>query len=54
MVDLTFVSRATHFIPLALLRFLSSRENLPPEVEYIREDGFKALKGQSFILHVIV
>ncbi|KAG6895641.1 hypothetical protein C0992_000253 [Termitomyces sp. T32_za158] len=49
MVDLTFVSRATHFVPLALLRFLGERDKLPPEVDYIREDGLKALKAMDLV-----
>ncbi|KAG6861948.1 hypothetical protein C0995_009132 [Termitomyces sp. Mi166 len=49
MVDLTFISRATHFVPLALLRFLSDSNTLPPEVDYIREDGLKALKAMDLV-----
>ncbi|KAG6877363.1 hypothetical protein C0993_008218 [Termitomyces sp. T159_Od127] len=49
MVDVTFVSRATHFVPLALLRFLSDKDELPPEIDYIREDGLKALKAMDLV-----
>ncbi|KAG6854440.1 hypothetical protein C0991_006519 [Blastosporella zonata] len=49
MVDLTFVSRVTHFVPLALLRFLCDSTTLPPEIDYIEEDGYKALKGMDLV-----
>ncbi|KAG6919758.1 hypothetical protein DXG01_001592 [Tephrocybe rancida] len=50
MVDLTFTSRAAHFVPLALLRFLcSDGTTLPLEIDYIQEDGFKALKGMDLV-----
>ncbi|RDB19911.1 Thymocyte nuclear protein 1 [Hypsizygus marmoreus] len=49
MVDLTFSSRATHFIPLALLRFLSECSDLPPEIEYIGDAGFKAIKSMDLV-----
>jgi len=47
MVDLTFSSRTKNFIPLAILRFLSSTalEDLPQELKYIGEHGLKAIKG---------
>lgn len=46
MVELTFVSRATHFVPLALLRYIAEISGLPSEIEYIGETGFKAIKGE--------
>ncbi|KAG6825716.1 hypothetical protein H0H92_002716 [Tricholoma furcatifolium] len=49
MVDLTFSSRAKHFVPLALLRFLCESSTLPPEVNYIQEDGLKALKDMDLV-----
>ncbi|KNZ78623.1 Thymocyte nuclear protein 1 [Termitomyces sp. J132] len=49
MVDLKFVSRATHFVPLALLRFLSDSNSLRPEINYIQEDGLKALKAMDLV-----
>ncbi|KAG5719913.1 Thymocyte nuclear protein 1 [Termitomyces sp. T112] len=49
MVDLKFVSRATHFVPLALLRFLSDSNSLHPEINYIQEDGLKALKAMDLV-----
>jgi len=49
MVDLTFGSRAKHFIPLALLRHISQNGVLPPEIEYIGEEGFKAVQGMDLV-----
>jgi len=49
MVDLSFVSRATHFIPLALLRMISDSTTLPSEIEYIGEAGFKALQTMDLV-----
>lgn len=46
MVELTFVSRAAHFVPLALLRHIAEISGLPSEIEYISETGFKAIKGE--------
>lgn len=47
MVDLTFVERAKHFMPLALLRYIADIPSTtpPPELEYIREDSISAIKG---------
>lgn len=48
MVDLTFVSRATHFVPLALLRWIADSD---PEsqkvVDYIGLNGIQAIKCAS-------
>ncbi|TFY56772.1 hypothetical protein EVJ58_g7435 [Rhodofomes roseus] len=51
MVDVTFVSRATHFVPLALLRNISlaSEDDVPEEVAYIGEDGVKAIKQMALV-----
>ncbi|KAF9035928.1 DUF55-domain-containing protein [Panaeolus papilionaceus] len=51
MVDLTFVSRATNFIPLSLLRYIAevSYENLPGELKYLTEEDLKALKGMDLV-----
>ena len=50
MVDLTFTSRTKNFIPLAILRFLSSTvlEDVPQELKYIGAHGLKAIKGIVF------
>ena len=47
MVDLTFTSRAIHFIPLALLRYIAdlSPQQLPEEIAYLGDHGIKAIKG---------
>lgn len=47
MVDLSFTSRAEHFVPLALLRhFADQSSSEPPSgVEYIEGNGVKAIKG---------
>ena len=47
MVDLTFTSRAKHFVPLALLRYISdlNPQELPKELTYLGEHGIKAIKG---------
>jgi len=50
MVDLTFVSRAEHFIPLTLLRYISETSELPPQIAYIGESGFAALKSEFLAL----
>jgi len=49
MVDLTFVSRAEHFVSLALLRHIADSPALPPEVDYIGDNGFKALKTMDLV-----
>ena len=47
MVDLTFTSRAKHFVPLALLRYISELNSqvLPKELAYLGDHGIKAIKG---------
>lgn len=47
MVDVTFISRAKHFVPLALLRHLanSSSTEPPTELEYIGSTGLGSIKG---------
>lgn len=47
MVEVTFGSRAKHFVPLALLRHLadSSSTEPPTELEYIGSAGLKFIKG---------
>ena len=49
MVDVTFVSRAPHFVPLALLRTIAaaSEDDVPDQVEYIGADGVRAIKRTS-------
>ena len=47
MVDLTFTSRAKHFVPLALLRYISdlNPQVLPEELAYLDDHSIKAIKG---------
>jgi hypothetical protein len=47
MVDVTFVSRASHFVPLVLLRYIadSSPSSLPSDLEYLSDDNVKAIKS---------
>ncbi|KAI3611601.1 thymocyte nuclear protein 1 isoform 1 [Moniliophthora roreri] len=52
MVDLTFSSRAAHFIPLSLLRLVasySSGSDLPESLAYIGEDGARAIKNMDLV-----
>lgn len=47
MVDAKFESRARHFVPLSLLRYLADlpSANPPGVVSYVGEDGINAIKG---------
>ncbi|KAK7696146.1 hypothetical protein QCA50_000797 [Cerrena zonata] len=56
MVDVTLRSRATHFIPLSLLKHLASLSpssssvmDPPEEVAYIEKEGIKAIKDMALI-----
>ncbi|KAI0658573.1 PUA-like domain-containing protein, partial [Cubamyces menziesii] len=49
MVDATFVRRATHFVPLSLLRTIAAAVEAPESVAYIGEDGVKAIKGMALV-----
>ncbi|KAJ3788920.1 DUF55-domain-containing protein [Lentinula aff. detonsa] len=50
MVDLTFKSRAKHFISLTLLKYISEHvDDLPEELEYIGSEGANAIKGMDLI-----
>ncbi|RPD81319.1 DUF55-domain-containing protein [Lentinus tigrinus ALCF2SS1-7] len=49
MVDVTFVSRAKHFVPLSLLRTIASSTDVPEDVSYIGEDGAQAIKGMALV-----
>ncbi|KZT06518.1 DUF55-domain-containing protein [Laetiporus sulphureus 93-53] len=51
MVDVTFVSRAAHFVPLSLLRNIAAAPpDAPPSgVEYIGSDGVKAIKEMVLV-----
>jgi predicted RNA-binding protein with PUA-like domain len=55
MVDLTFVSRAENFIPLAVLRNMAAlTSDTPPEgVEYLGTEGVRAVKSTYIALAVI-
>ncbi|KAK7044699.1 autophagy-related protein [Favolaschia claudopus] len=49
MVDLKFVSRAQHFVPLALLRFItdSASDSPPAGLEYLGDAGVAAIKAMD-------
>ncbi|KAJ7666169.1 PUA-like domain-containing protein [Mycena polygramma] len=51
MVDLTFGSRAAHFVPLALLRFIADApEASPPAgLEYLGDAGVAAIKAMDLV-----
>ncbi|KAI0355407.1 DUF55-domain-containing protein, partial [Trametes cingulata] len=49
MVDLTFVRRAPHFVPLSLLRNIAASSEVPEEVSYIGEEGVSAIKGMALV-----
>lgn len=45
MVDVSFVSRAAHLVPLSLFKHIAASSAVPEEVVYIDEEGLKAIKG---------
>ncbi|KAF8165764.1 PUA-like domain-containing protein [Crassisporium funariophilum] len=51
MVDLTFSARGTHFVPLALMKYIADLppQHLPEEIAYIGDDGVKAIKGMDLV-----
>ncbi|KAJ7359327.1 DUF55-domain-containing protein [Mycena albidolilacea] len=51
MVDLTFGSRAQHFVPLTLLRFIadSASASPPAGLEYLGDAGVAAIKGMDLV-----
>jgi len=51
MVDLTFTTRAKHFVPLSLLRFIADADSaaLPETLAYIGDDGIRAIKGMDLV-----
>ncbi|KAH9482190.1 Thymocyte nuclear protein 1 [Psilocybe cubensis] len=52
MVDLTFTSRAPHFVPLALLRKiadLAPSQGIPEEVGYLGEAGVASIKNMDLV-----
>ena len=54
MVDLTFKSRAKHFVPLALLKRIVEfpSDQVPEDVSYIGLEGCKAIQGwHSYSTH---
>ena len=47
MVDVKFISRATHFVPYPLLREIAAgRVTQSAGIEYIDEEGMRAIKGK--------
>ena len=52
MVDVTFGQRASNYVSLSLLKRIAADSPNPPQgVEYIGEDGVKAIKGMVFCPH---
>ncbi|KAJ6627822.1 PUA-like domain-containing protein [Mycena sp. CBHHK59/15] len=51
MVDLTFASRAMHFVPLTLLRYIAdSASTTPPAgLEYLGDSGVAAIKSMDLV-----
>ncbi|KAH7887505.1 DUF55-domain-containing protein [Phlebopus sp. FC_14] len=51
MVDAAFVSRARHFVPLSLLRFIAGlpSSDPPTEIAYVGENGVKAVKAMQLV-----
>ena len=47
MVEVTFASRARHFVSLALLKRIAASSDVPEEVSYIGDKGAKVIKGMS-------
>jgi protein phosphatase-4 regulatory subunit 3 len=46
MVDVKFISRATHFVPYPLLREIAAGHvTQSAGIEYIGEEGMRAIKG---------
>lgn len=52
MVDVTFVARTAHFVPLALLRRIAgaATDDTPEDIGYIHSDGVKAIKREYYIM----
>ncbi|KAJ7100217.1 DUF55-domain-containing protein [Mycena belliarum] len=52
MVDLAFVARSKHFVPLALLRFIADAPSgvLPAGLEYLGADGVQAIRDMDLVL----
>ncbi|KAI0686781.1 PUA-like domain-containing protein [Cytidiella melzeri] len=51
MVEVTFHSRAANFVPLSLLRRIAASPgpDAPSDVEYIGNDGLKAIKDMALV-----
>ncbi|CDO73841.1 hypothetical protein BN946_scf185015.g170 [Trametes cinnabarina] len=49
MVDVTFVRRAPHFVPLSLLRGIATSSEPPREVSYIGAEGVKAIQNMALV-----
>lgn len=46
MVDVTFKSRAKHYVPLPLLRHIAVSPDLSKDMSYIGTDAIAVIKGQ--------
>ena len=55
MVDVKFISRVANFVPYPLLRDIAAGLVMPSTgIEYIGEEGMKAIKGKFFWCHNVV
>lgn len=48
MVEVTFGTRAAHFVSLHLLKRIASSSEVPEDIDYIGKDGVEAIQGVSF------
>lgn len=48
-MDVKFIQRLDHPPTLALIKLLAASAKLPPEVNYIGENGLKAIKGMQLV-----
>jgi hypothetical protein len=48
-IDVKFVSRLAHFVPLKLLQHLASLSSTPSEIDYLNDDMLEAIKGMTLL-----
>ena len=46
MVELTFSARATHFVPLWLIKRIAAASEAPTDVRYLSNEDVKAIGGE--------
>lgn len=54
MVDVAFVSRAVHFVPLPLFRRIAALPSDEPtdDIAYIGKEGINAIKSEYSVLYI--